>query len=201
VMYALRDYIGEDRVNAALRGFLAARKFKGPPYPTSLELVDSLRAVTPDSLKYLIKDLFETITLYELKTDSIVLTDAINGQYRADVYGSTKKLRADSLGAEEEIPMNDWVDVGLFKNGDKKDTTIDKNGVPVYLKKHRLSKGPQHITVLLAEPVVRGGIDPLHKLIDRKVDDNTTGVYDRTRARMAKLTRPAAKKKPPTSKP
>ena len=201
VMYALRDYIGEDRVNAALRGFLTARKFKGPPYPTSLELVDSLRAVTPDSLKYLIKDLFETITLYELKTDSIVLTDTTNGQYRVDVYGSTKKLRADSLGAEEEIPMNDWVDIGLFKNGDKKDTTVDKNGIPVYLKKHRLSKGPQHIIVVLSEPPIRGGIDPLHKLIDRKVDDNTTGVYDRTKARLARVSAPVAKKKAPTRTP
>ena len=196
VMYALRDYIGEDRVNAALRGFLAARKFKGPPYPTSLELVDSLRAVTPDSLKYLIKDLFETITLYELKTDSIVVNDTTNGQYRVDIYGSAKKLRADSLGAESEISMGDLVDIGLFKKADKKDTTVDKNGIPVYLKKHRLSKGPQHITVVLNERPIRGGIDPLHKLVDRKVDDNTTGVYDRTKARLAAVLVPRKTKKP-----
>jgi len=194
VMYALRDYIGEDRVNAALRGFLGARKFKGPPYPTSLELVDSLRAVTPDSLKYLITDLFETITLYELKTDSIVVTDTTDGQYRVDVYGATKKLRADSLGAEADIAMNDWVDVGLFKKADKKDTTVDKNGIPLYLKKHRLAKGPQHITVVIGERPIRGGIDPLHKLVDRKVDDNTTGVYDRTKARLAPVLVPSKKK-------
>src|SRR5207248_6889560 len=114
VMYALRDYIGEDRVNAALRGFLNARKFRGAPYPTSLELVDSLRAVTPDSLQYLIHDLLETITLYELKTDSIVVRDTTDDRFRVDVYGSAKKLRADSLGAEEELPMSDWVDIGLF---------------------------------------------------------------------------------------
>ena len=60
VMYALRDYLGEARMNAAIRGFLDATKFRGPPYPTSLQLVDSLRAATPDSLKYLITDLFET---------------------------------------------------------------------------------------------------------------------------------------------
>ena len=44
VAYALRDYIGEDKVDRALRGFLAAHRFTGPPYPTSLELVDSLAA-------------------------------------------------------------------------------------------------------------------------------------------------------------
>ena len=92
--------------------------------------------------------------------------------------------------------MNDWVDVGLFKNGDKKDTTVDKNGIPLYLQKHRLSKGPQHITLVLRERPIRGGIDPLHKLVDRKVGDNTTGVYDRTKARLAAIAppKPAAKK-------
>ena len=43
-------------MNAAIRGFLNAYKFKDPPYPTSLALVDSIRAQTPDSLKYLISD-------------------------------------------------------------------------------------------------------------------------------------------------
>src|SRR5207248_4108881 len=49
VMYALRDYIGEDRVNRTLRQFLEAWKFRGPPYPTSVALVNALRAATPDS--------------------------------------------------------------------------------------------------------------------------------------------------------
>ena len=82
VMYALRDYIGEARMNAAIRGFLNATKFRGPPYPTSLQLVDSLRAATPDSLKYLIGDLFEHITLYELKTDSVTMEPASGGRLR-----------------------------------------------------------------------------------------------------------------------
>ena len=38
VMYALQDYIGEDKVNEAIREFLKQYAFKGPPYPTSLDL-------------------------------------------------------------------------------------------------------------------------------------------------------------------
>jgi ABC-2 type transport system permease protein len=186
VMYALRDYIGEDKVNSALRGFLNAHKFRGPPYPTGIELVDSLRAVTPDSLRYLIKDLLETITLYELKTDSIVVNDTTDGKFRVDIYGSAKKLRADSLGRETEIPMNDLVEIALFKNAAKGDSTADKNGVPVYQQKHRLMSGAQKITIITDERPIRGGIDPMHKLVDRRVDDNTKGVYDRSKSRLAK---------------
>ncbi|HEY6218625.1 MAG TPA: M1 family aminopeptidase [Gemmatimonadaceae bacterium] len=195
VMYALRDYIGEARVNQFLRRFLEAHRFKGPPYPTAMELVNQLRDVAPDSLQYLVKDMFETITLYELKTDSIVVRDTTENRFRVDLYGSTKKLGADSVGVEQEIPVDDWIEVGLFKNAPKGDTTSDKNGLPVYLAKHRLKTGPQHIVLVVSERPIRGGIDPLHKLIDRKVDDNTTGVYDRTKSRLAAIHPPATKKK------
>jgi AcrR family transcriptional regulator len=185
VMYALRDYIGEARMNAAIRGFLNAEKFRGPPYPTSLELVDSLRAATPDSLKYLIKDMFETITLFELKADSAIVTDAPNEQYRLDLYLSSKKLRADSLGAETPIPMRDWVDIGVYTRPPRGQKSPDKDGESIYLAKHLIHEGEQHIVLTLPRLPSRAGIDPLHKLISRLTTENTIGVQNRTKPREA----------------
>jgi hypothetical protein len=184
VSYAMRDYIGEDRMNRAIRGVLDATKFRGPPYPTSLRLVDSLRAATPDSLKYLIADLFENITLYELKTDSVVANAAPGGRYAVDLYVTAKKLRADSLGKETEKPMSDWIDIGVFaKAPAKRDPKIDdKVGVPLYLQKQKIKSGAQKITVVVDSLPYRAGIDPLHKLIDRITTDNTVGVRVRSRA-------------------
>lgn len=196
VMYALGDYIGEERMNRAIRGFLNAEKFRGPPYPTSLELVDSLRAATPDSLKYIIKDLFETITLYELRADSAIATDAPNGQYRLDLYLTSRKLRADTLGAEMEIPMHDWVDIGVYVRPARGQETLDRNGVPIYLEKQLVHDGPQHITLTVAERPSRAGIDPLHKLISRLTAANTIGVQDRTK----KKTSAATPRKRPTTR-
>jgi ABC-2 type transport system permease protein len=198
VMYALRDYIGEARMNAAIRGFLNAEKFRGPPYPTSLELVDSLRVATPDSLKYLIKDLFETITLYELKADSAIVTDAPEAEgegdarYRLDLYITSKKLRADSLGTETPIPMHDWIDIGVFTRPPRGQKSPDKDGMAVYFKKQLIHEGPQHITLPLSQLPSRAGIDPLHKLISRLTTENTIGVQDRTKHKRAPA--PASKK-------
>ena len=50
-----------------------------------------------------------------------------------------------------------------------------------------------NVTVVTTERPIRGGIDPMHKLIDRRVGDNTKGVFDRSKSRLA----PAAKKKTP----
>ncbi|HVT34925.1 MAG TPA: M1 family aminopeptidase, partial [Nevskiaceae bacterium] len=69
-LYALQDAIGEDAVNRALSAFVQAWRFRGPPYPISRDLLAELRKVTPPEQQYLIEDLFETITLYELRATS-----------------------------------------------------------------------------------------------------------------------------------
>ena len=182
VMYALRDYIGEERVNRTLRAFLDATKYKGPPYPTSLQLVEALRAATPDSLKYLIKDLFETMTLYDLHADSAIMTDAPGqpGKFRVELWGRARKMRADSLGKETAIAMREWIDVGVYAEPPRGTKTQDSNGIPLHLAKQRVDSGPQHFTIVVDKKPYRVGIDPLHKLTDRMSQDNVVGVRDRT---------------------
>jgi ABC-2 type transport system permease protein len=184
VMYGLRDYIGEERVNQTLRAFLESTKFKGPPYPTSLGLVHALRAATPDSLKYLIHDLFETITLYELRTDSAIVQNATGqaGKFEVTLWVHVKKVRADSLGRETEIAFRDWIDVGVYGEPPRGTTTQDSNGIPLHLAKQRVDSGSQRFTIVVDQKPYRAGIDPLHKLIDRNSRDNTVGVRDRLKA-------------------
>jgi len=179
-------------MNAAIRGFLDAHKFGGPPYPTSLDLVRALRAATPDSLQYVIHDLFETITLYQLKADSALSrpSAAHPGQFDVDVWITAKKFRADTLGAETEVPMHDWVDVGLFAKPDPRDTTVDQEvGRPLNMGKHLLVSGSQRVRFTMGEVPYRAGVDPLHKLIDRITIDNTIGVAVRASATAARAPR------------
>ena len=190
-MYALRDYIGEARVNGALKRFLDATKFKGPPYPTSLQLVKELRDATPDSLKYLITDLFETITLYDLRTDSAVVRKAPSDstKFEVDLFVTALKQRSDSSGRTRDIAMRDWMDVGVFAkpSGDSA-KAYDSNGLPIHLLKQRVDSGKQKFTVVVDRMPSRAGIDPLHKLVDRDLSNNTVTVKDRTAG-----TQPSAK--------
>ena len=64
VMYYLREMIGEEAVNRALRKVLNKYGYAPPPYPTSYALVDALREETPPQLQYLLQDLFYDITLF-----------------------------------------------------------------------------------------------------------------------------------------
>ena len=113
VMYTMREMIGEEAVNLALRRFYARYAGGKPPHPTSLDLVSELRAVTPDSLQPLITDLLETITLWEVKTDTATV-QRVGDAWRVTLTVTAKKVRADSVGKESEVPMNDLADVGVF---------------------------------------------------------------------------------------
>lgn len=59
-LYTLSEFIGEEKLNKALKEYLDKVKFQPPPYTTSIEMLDYLKKATPDSLQYLIKDMFMT---------------------------------------------------------------------------------------------------------------------------------------------
>ena len=167
-MYALRDYIGEDRVNAACREFIRKYAFTQPPYPTALDLVDEFKKVTPPEQQSIITDLFETITLYDNKTTDVKSTPLPNGKYRVTFTVESKKLRADAKGAEQPIAINDWIDVGVLAPGKtKNDDTV------LFMEKRHITQPTTSFDIVVDGKPSKAGIDPFNKLIDRNPDDNT----------------------------
>jgi hypothetical protein len=170
-MYTLRDFLGDDMVNGALRRFLEKHRHDAPPYPTSRDLLAELRAVTPDTLQYLLTDLFETVTLWDVKTQRAVVDKTEAGEYRVTLDVVAKKMRADNVGHETETPLHDFVEIGVFASG--------KADVPLYLQRHRIHSGKQTISVIVQGEPSRAGIDPHNKLIDRDRGDNVVAVERR----------------------
>ncbi|UCG31042.1 MAG: ABC transporter permease [candidate division WOR-3 bacterium] len=166
VMNALQDYIGEERLNRALAAYLKDFAYQKPPFTNSVEFLEYIRQAVPDSLQYIIKDMFETITLYENKAVEATFVPLDNKTYRVHVSINAKKLRADELGSENEIPICDYIDIGVLGEDDKE----------LYLRKHLIDKPDMEFTFIVDEKPVKAGIDPYHKLIDRLSADNTMKV-------------------------
>lgn len=162
-MYALQDFIGEDTVNRAMKKYVEAVKFKGPPYTTSKELLDFLRAETPPEFQYLLEDLFETITLYDNRAVSASMKQNAAGAWDVTVKVKAVKYRSDDQGQQTELDFRDWMDVGA----------LDDDGAALFLEKRQLGKGETEVTFTVPTKPARVGIDPLNKLIDRTSDDNT----------------------------
>ena len=80
VMYELKEMIGEDALNRALRKMIEKFAYAGPPYPTSWDLLDALRSETPAQYQDLLRDLVEEITLFSNRT----LEASAKKSYRTD---------------------------------------------------------------------------------------------------------------------
>jgi ABC-2 type transport system permease protein len=171
-LYALSRYVGEDRVNLALRRLVEKHSTGVPPLPTSLDLYGELRAVTPDSLRYLLHDLFEANTYWELTTDQAAAERTAAGTWRVTLDVRTRKVVVDTAGVETEVPMNDWVEVGVSALP----VTGDGPQERIYLQKHRIRSGEQTITVTVPREPAAAGIDPDYLLIDLKTEDNVRRV-------------------------
>jgi len=152
--------------------------------------VSFLKEATPDSLQYLIADMFESITLYSNSVDDATYKELENGKYEVNISALAAKYKAnekgkrvytdaagDSLLYEKEgrrkpiisLPLNDWIDVGVFvtKEVDGKDKEV-----PLYLAKHKFSKIKNELKIIVDEKPQSVGIDPYNKLIDTNSNDN-----------------------------
>ena len=172
VMYALRDAIGEENVNAALRKIIARWTFQGPPYVRTTEVLDELRAVTPPERQSMLHDLFETITLYDNKATDVTATRTPDGKYRVRITVSSTKFRADGTGNETAVPLDDWIDIGVLAAG----ATKKADARPLILEKRHITSSPATFELVVGEKPATAGIDPLNKLIDRNPDDNVKKV-------------------------
>ena len=169
-MYALSEYVGEARVNRALRRLVDAVD-AGASGTTTLDLYRELRAVTPDSLQPLVRDLFEVNTSWELDTRQARAERTGAGAWRVTLEVEARKESVDSAGVETPLPMDDLVEVGVFAPRQEGESL----GRVLYLRKHRIRPGRQTVTVTVPHEPERAGIDP-YNLLDWEQGDNIEAV-------------------------
>ena len=174
VMYWLKEVVGEDVVNRALQKLIAHYAFKPAPYPDSRDFLRLLRAEAGPQHAQLITDLFEKITLYDLKASDAKATKRADGRYEVSFTVDAKKLYADGKGRETEAPLNERFDIGVFS---------DEPGKPGYtrasvllMERRALTSGKQLITLVVAKAPKFVGVDPYNMRIDRNSDDNVVRV-------------------------
>ncbi|HYG02566.1 MAG TPA: hypothetical protein VD927_08970 [Chryseosolibacter sp.] len=166
-LFALRNYIGKDSVNNAMRRMLANYS-PAPPLPTTLDFYRELQSITPDSLQYLIHDLFAANTFWELRTIDANAKKTAENSWQVVIEVEAHKMTVDSIGIETNIPMNDWIEIGVYAPR----PSVKSPAKVLYLQKHRIQSGRQKLVINVSELPARAGIDPNHLLIDLDMDDN-----------------------------
>jgi len=175
VMYLLQHRLGEDAVNRALARLIERYKFKGAPYPRSLDLIAELRkeATTPEQ-QALITDLFERITIYDLKAKEAVTTRLADGRWSTRITIEAGKFTADGKGKETPAKLAENIEVGLFTA--RPETGAFDTANVLSMKRSPIQAGKQVIEVVTAKKPLFAGIDPYNFYIDRDSDDNLVPV-------------------------
>ena len=167
-MYYLKEMIGEEQVNASLRAFLEKYRYAQPPYPVSLDALDEFYAHTPDSLDYVVKDLFEDIPLFENRCKEGTVKDLGNGKWEVTIQIDCQKLKADDLGKETEVALNDYIEIGAFA----KPESGKKYGKTLYRQRVKITQHTSYFTFTVEEKPDKAGVDPFSLLVDRNPEDN-----------------------------
>jgi len=173
IMYALKDYLGEDTLNAALKRYIKKVAFQEPPYTTSYQFYDFIKAVTPDSLKETVKDMFERIVVYDNSIKSWSYTKTDNGKYKVTAIVGCVKSVSDSVGKAKDVLPDNWFDIALFS---KSKTNAKQLGDVIHLKKYKITKKEQAIEFVVDKEPYMLGIDPYNKIIDKETANNIKDV-------------------------
>ena len=87
-----------------------------------------------------------------------------NGKYKVSMNIESYKIKADSIGNETKVDINDWIDIGLFSDSDEKQLMFEK--------RVKINKPEMTFVFEVDSLPKKAGIDPRHLLIDRVYDDN-----------------------------
>jgi ABC-2 type transport system permease protein len=172
VMYHLKEVIGENKVNAALRTLVDRFAYKEPPYPTSSDLIDALREHTPPEHADLLVELFDQITLFDNRTHSASAKQLAGDRWEVTLEIECRKFEADEEGNETEVPFEQMLEIGAFAPPD----VGREYGATLAREQRLLKSGLNTVTFQTAQKPDTAGIDPFLLLIDRVPSDNTRRV-------------------------
>ena len=171
----LADRIGEESVDHALRSLVESHGMAGPPYATSRDLLRVLEEVVPSTERSLLEDLFETITLFDLRVEEAGFQQRPDGRFEVELEVVAHKLRDDGLGNTTTVAMDEPVEVVILGES----TGERPAGEPLVQSEQRLRAGANTLRFVVDRRPHRAVVDPATYFVDRVAGDNLRTLEER----------------------
>jgi len=177
VFWGLRHYIGDQAMARAIRQFVIDYGSKGPPYPTSIELIEAIRAEARPEFNQLITDYFDRLTFWELSFAEPEPTTTVNTQGGYDVSFTVKldkKIASEEDGEETSVleddaeALDEWIEIGFYEEDPK-----ERRGAGWFaLELVKLTEAETALSFSLEKQPTHVLLDPRRLLIERADGDN-----------------------------
>lgn len=169
IFYRLRDEIGEEPLNRALKRYLQDKGFQNAPYTTTKELLEYIRAEAPKDKQALITDMFEKIVFYDNRVAAASAKKRPDGQWDVTMKLHLAKMEADGKGVEKPRNYDEPIEIAIFA---RDDGAKEKDERVLFTEKRVVPGGDSSITITVKEKPFEVGVDPYNKMIDRVSRDN-----------------------------
>ena len=116
------------------------------------------------------RDLFQRITVYDLKAKEASVRELADGRFETTIKLAATKYYADGQGEETEAPLNDSIEIGLFTERPGEGVFEAEN--VLFMERRPVRSGEQEVTIVTDKRPAWVGIDPYNKYVDRNSDDN-----------------------------
>jgi ABC-2 type transport system permease protein len=165
-LFGLKEYIGEDLLNGAIKEYLEKVKFQRAPYTVSTEFIDILKKRVRPEDRPLVSDFLEQTVLFENRSMTAESRHVGDKGYEVVLKVNAKKMYSDKNGKELPTDFKQSFDVGV----------TDAKGNYLYLKKHQFVQGDNEIKIVVEKEPAQAGVDPLTYIIDKTPEDNMIDV-------------------------
>lgn len=170
-LYTIQEYVGNKKVNMALKALLEKFKRREPPLPTTMDLYAELQEVTPDSLQYLLHDLLAENTFWDLHSGTTKARPLENGNWNVNLNLKVTKTTVDEEGKVREVQVKDYIEVAVY--GKKENNT---RGDLLFKGKQFITSSNELIEIEVSKEPGFVEVDPNHLLMDKKISDNISVV-------------------------
>lgn len=166
-MYSLYQHIGEEKIDEALQALLKKKSNSKNYLAVAPELIQELRQRTPDSLQYLISDLFERNVYWDLKVAKATAVEKEEGKWKLEFSIEADKKEIDSVGVGKPIKMKDLIKIRVLGQNSLK---------PIYSESKWLKTGENVFSVVIEKKPHKILVDPDNILIDRSRGNNIMNI-------------------------
>jgi len=184
VFWGMRGIIGNEPVQRAVKRFLTEHAaINGAPYPTTLELIATLKEESDPQYHDLIDDYWNKITFWDLgfQDDVDVTVTPVGDRFEVSVplkldkkYASEEDGKETSVSEIDGTTLNEFVQIGFYTEDPKDDLGAN----PMALETVRVDQAEATLTFTVNERPTYIVLDPHRRLIERNVNDNSRDIED-----------------------
>ena len=169
VMLALRDLIGEKKVNHVLKTLTDKYRNINKLEVNSIEFLDEIYKVTPYEYHTLIDDWFKKVITYDLEIDDSSYLELADGTYEVSVNIKAKRFETNTAGEIEQIAINEPIKIGVFTTHPA--SVKDESSI-LYYESTNIQKQDTVVKIIVKELPKYISIDPFGTRTDENLTNN-----------------------------